>query len=74
VAIKEEHEEVALLLIESGADVNIPDSDGDTPLVSAMDNQLWDVAECLISKGANITVSQSIIVMTVVEVLRKAKY
>ena len=41
LAIKEEHDEVAMLLINHNADVNIPDADGDTPLVSALDNQLY---------------------------------
>jgi|TARA_B100000780_G_scaffold236661_1_gene177533 ankyrin repeat protein len=45
-----------MLLITEGADVNIPDSDGDTPLVSAMDNQMWDVSELLIQKDADIQI------------------
>ena len=57
IAVKEEHEEVAVLLIQAGANVNIPDSDGDTPLVSALDNQLWGVGELLVAKGAAVTVS-----------------
>ena len=46
-----------MLLIQAGANVNIPDSDGDTPLVSALDNQLWGVGELLVAKGAAVTVS-----------------
>jgi ankyrin repeat protein len=56
IAIKEEHDDVALLLIDFGCDVTIGDSDGDTPLTSALDNQMYDVAALLVSKGADVSI------------------
>ena len=56
-AVKEECEESAIRLIECGADVNIPDHEGDTPLVSALDNDLLDVAQMLLGRGAAVDVA-----------------
>ncbi len=57
LAVKEECEESAIRLIECGADVNIPDHEGDTPLVSALDNDLLDVAQMLLGRGAAVDVA-----------------
>ena len=56
VAIKEEHEECALRLLEAGANVHIPDACGDTALVCALENEMYDVAAACIAKGAKVNV------------------
>jgi uncharacterized protein len=47
------HGEVALLLIERGADVNTPDAGGHTPLHIAAENGLVDVVRALLTRGAD---------------------
>ena len=56
IAIKEEHNECAMRLLQAGASVNIPDVDGDTPLVCALENDLTDVAAACIAKGSKVDV------------------
>ena len=56
IAIKEEHEECAMRLLQAGASVNIADVDGDTPLVCALDVELDDVAAACVAKGARVDV------------------
>ncbi len=40
-------------LIKAGADVNLPNPDGVTPLINAIDNRRFDIAMLLLDKGAN---------------------
>ena len=60
IAIKEEHEEIALKLLSMSTsspmyrvDVNICDAEGDTPLIIALENDMLKVADMLISAGAD---------------------
>jgi ankyrin repeat protein len=43
----------AVSLINAGADVNLPNPDGLTPLINAIDNRRFDTAMLLLDKGAN---------------------
>ena len=55
IAIREEHEEVAMKLLSiEGVDVNICNADGETPLVTALENDMLKVAHELISMGADV--------------------
>jgi len=45
------HYEAVKLLVDSGADVNMPNNDGETPLILAADNK--DIAEFLVDRGAD---------------------
>jgi ankyrin repeat protein len=40
-------------MLKAGADINLPDPDGVTPLMVAIDNFNFDVAEYLLEQGAN---------------------
>ncbi len=40
-------------LVKAGADVNLPNPDGITPLVNALDNRRFDIAMFLLDEGAN---------------------
>src|SRR5690606_4807195 len=40
-------------LVEAGADVNLPNPDGITPLINALDNRRFDLAMYLLDQGAN---------------------
>jgi hypothetical protein len=53
-AIENNHTEVAILLIERGADVNIGDEFGETPLHRAAYNINFEVAELLLKSGASV--------------------
>lgn len=44
----------AEVLIKKGADVNLPDNDGRTPLHHAADLGYGEIAELLIKNGANV--------------------
>jgi uncharacterized protein len=46
------HQEVISLLIEHGADVNIPDKDGVTPLQHAKEKDFKEIEQLLIRAGA----------------------
>lgn len=48
--------EVAAVLLRHGADVNHKNKDGETPLISALKKNLFDVAEFLVDHGADINV------------------
>jgi ankyrin repeat protein len=43
----------AVSMVKAGADVNQPNPDGITPLINALDNRDWDIANFLLDKGAN---------------------
>jgi ankyrin repeat protein len=43
-------------ILEAGADINLPNPDGVTPLMVAIDNYHFDLAKYLLGKGANPTV------------------
>jgi ankyrin repeat protein len=47
-------------LVEAGADMNVPDRDGTTPLVMAIINRHNDVAKLLIEKGAQLDLADSV--------------
>ncbi len=53
-AIWEEAYYVVQLLIDRGADVNLPDSDGSTPLMSAANQSNEQIVDLLLHKGADI--------------------
>lgn len=48
--------EVAAVLLRHGADVNHKNKDGETPLISALKKNLFDVAEFLVDHGADVNV------------------
>lgn len=41
------------LMLQKGADINLPDPDGVTPLMVAIDNQHYDLAQYLLANGAS---------------------
>jgi ankyrin repeat protein len=43
----------AVSLVKAGADVNLPNPDGVTPLINAIDNRRFDIAMFLLDSGAN---------------------
>jgi ankyrin repeat protein len=43
----------AVAIVKAGADVNQPNPDGITPLINALDNHSFDIANFLLDKGAN---------------------
>ncbi|KAF4485947.1 Ankyrin-1 [Colletotrichum fructicola Nara gc5] len=53
------HLDVVKLLLDKGADITVPNSDGWTPLNTASDNGHLDVVKLLLAKGADITVPNS---------------
>jgi len=50
------HEDIAELLINLGADVNIKDDDGYTPLICASKNGLEKIVKLLLSMGADVNI------------------
>jgi len=48
------YKKITLLLMSSGAQVNVSDSDGITPLHMAVDQAQKDLIELLIQKGADV--------------------
>jgi ankyrin repeat protein len=46
--------EIATILIESGADINRPNDQGETPLSRACQNQLEDVVSLLLARGCEV--------------------
>jgi ankyrin repeat protein len=46
------HTEVVRLLVDAGADVNLPDKDGISPLVHAKNRKYFDIAKILENSGA----------------------
>lgn len=59
LALRNENREIIRLLIDHGADVNAPRTDGWTPLNTAAHHGQSDVIELLISKGADVKVYDS---------------
>lgn len=53
-AAKEGHVSAARVLLSLGADANLPDSEGDTPLAAAIKGNSADVAQQLILAGADV--------------------
>merc|ERR1711916_222385 len=53
-ALGKNYTEVAMALIDKGADVNASNNNGDKPLHRALSNGLPEVAMALIEKGADI--------------------
>ncbi|KAJ5087232.1 hypothetical protein N7456_010848 [Penicillium angulare] len=53
--IRDSHREICNILIQHGADLN-PDLGGffNTPLAMALRNHWWDIARCMIKKGARV--------------------
>lgn len=58
-AARQGHLDAAVALIEGGADVNHPDSDGNSPLVLAILNTHYDLARYLLDSGADPNVANS---------------
>src|SRR3990167_527415 len=56
IATEKGHTDIALLLIEKGADLNIKNRDGDTALIIATEKGHTDIAHLLIEKGANVNI------------------
>lgn len=54
VAAMEGHADVVALLIQRGANVNIADADGDTPVVMAVNFDKKNVVEVLVANGADV--------------------
>lgn len=61
VAVEEENDDVAMFLILSKADVNIPDAEGMNALHHAMENENLEVMELLLKHDANAEVGNGII-------------
>ncbi|WP_339046299.1 ankyrin repeat domain-containing protein [Candidatus Mesenet endosymbiont of Agriotes lineatus] len=53
-AIEKKHEEVAIFLIENGADIHVKDQLGATPLHAAAYEGLGKLVKLLLDKGANV--------------------
>jgi uncharacterized protein len=49
--------ECAKLLLQAGADINRPTPEGVTPLMNAIDNNAYDIANYLLDQGANPHIS-----------------
>ena len=43
----------AVSMVKAGADINLPNPDGVTPLINALDNRNFDIAMFLLDQGAN---------------------
>jgi len=54
LAISNRHEEMALLLLEEGADGGLQDSDGFTPLHYAISNNMVNVAKVILEKKPEV--------------------
>uniref|UniRef100_A0A6I8MYT6 Fibronectin type III and ankyrin repeat domains 1 n=1 Tax=Ornithorhynchus anatinus TaxID=9258 RepID=A0A6I8MYT6_ORNAN len=54
------HRDVASLLIEAGADVNVRDKDGKTPLMVAVLNNHEELVQLLLDKGADPNVTNEV--------------
>lgn len=59
-AIGLKKESLALKLIDNlgAVELNVRDNNGKTPLVYALEKEMWTVARCLVQRGANIDLSQ----------------
>ena len=55
-----ESEEIKTYLVKIGAEVNVKDSDGNTPLHHAVGDGQVEVAKCLIANGANVNAKNKI--------------
>ena len=53
-AIRNRHEKAAHILISSGADINMKDCSGMTPLIFSAQNGIAELTEPLVKAGANI--------------------
>jgi tetratricopeptide (TPR) repeat protein len=53
------YKEIAELLISKGADVNVKNNDGFTPLILALSNGFKELSELLIAKGAEVNVKDN---------------
>ncbi|EMP42190.1 Fibronectin type 3 and ankyrin repeat domains protein 1 [Chelonia mydas] len=65
------NKDVASLLIEAGADVNMKDKDGKTPLMVAVLNNHEELIQLLLDKGADSTVKNESVVILLEENKRK---
>lgn len=54
LAIENEHDDIAKMLIKNGANVNAKNSYNDTPLHVAAENGYDDIVNLLIENGANV--------------------
>ena len=54
VAVQNRKEDIARLLIQKGADVNVTNNGGETPLINAAHRGLYPIVEMLLDAGANV--------------------
>jgi ankyrin repeat protein len=54
VALKNSHAGVAQALVDAGADVNMPDAHGQTPLMMAAELNSTSIVVALLAKGAEV--------------------
>ena len=50
-AVREKNEEIAMILLENGADVTIQDDEGKTPLHYAVENDCYDLTEAILKRN-----------------------
>lgn len=55
IAVDKNNMDIALLLLAAGADINVADGKGFTPLIQAIYEKHLPLAEMLINKGADVT-------------------
>ena len=58
-AVWGEHLEITMLLVSKGADLNIQDNEGSTPLTIASYKGELEIVKLLISKGADINIQET---------------
>jgi ankyrin repeat protein len=51
--------ETAILLINSGADLEAPDEEGNTPLILAVGNEMTEVVKLLVEKGVDLNAQKA---------------
>ena len=59
LALHHSHRDIAALLIDWGASINVSDHNGNTPLVLACTHNYFDIAERLIQLGAEVNVASA---------------
>ena len=57
LAVEKGYYDVVKRLVEHGADVNLSNKHGDTPLMRAVRGGYFDIAEYLVKQGAHVSAS-----------------